>query len=265
MNQINHFKYALITGASAGIGKALAYKLANEGYSLILMARRIELLEKIQQELLESHPNIQVFIQASDVANFDQHEQDIKIALSNIPYLNLAIANAGIGFNTDARKPYWKEIKNTFDVNLLGAIKTLETCKELFIKQGFGQLVGISSVAGTRGLPLSSAYSASKAGFSTYLESIRIDLAKKNISVTAIHPGFIDTPMTKENGKMPWLMPADKAANSIFNAIQKKKSRLYFPWQMALLMWVLRIMPHACYDKIMHWNFKKAEVFKKDR
>ena len=256
---------ALITGASSGIGSALAQEFSERGYNLILLARRVEALGQLQQEIKKKHPETKVVVVASDVSDFEKHMIQVREAAKEFASLDLVVANAGIGYTTDETQKCWEKNKKTFDVNVLGAVATLEAAKDIMLKQGFGHLAGVTSMAAFRGLPVSSSYSGSKAALATFLESMRIDLAKSNIAVTAIHPGFVATPMTEKNGHMPWLVPVDKAAQIIFKGLQKKKARILFPWQMMLLLMFLRRIPNCLYDFLMVRFVERARVFKKDR
>lgn len=259
------FKTILITGASSGIGEALAYEYARTANCLILMARRQNRLEDIQNKIQTQYPKCQVQIVVTDVGDYETHRRQMKNTLNQLEQIDLVIANAGIGFTTDSLKNNFDYIKKTYDVNVLGAIATLEEAKDKMLKQGFGTLVGVTSVASVRGMNLNSGYSSSKAALATYLESTRVDLASTGLHVCAIHPGFVQTPMTAKNGKMPWLMSSQKAAQIIIKALQKRKARLTFPWQMSCLTWLLRVMPNRLFDWISVKNDKKAREFRKDR
>ncbi|EKD51223.1 MAG: short chain dehydrogenase, partial [uncultured bacterium] len=140
-------KTVLITGASSGIGMALAKELAMRGYHLILMARRLDLMQGWTQFIQTQHPDCQITVIASDVANHEQHMTDVAQAIEKAQGLDLVIANAGVGFNTNEWTNTWEGTKKIFDVNLLGAIATIETAKDFFLKQGHGHIVGITSMA----------------------------------------------------------------------------------------------------------------------
>lgn len=256
---------ALITGASTGIGKALSLLLAREGYRLILMARRKSLLDELKDQIIKENPLAGVLVVESDVSQYDRHMADVKSSVKEGQTLDLLIANAGIGFKTGEYKNTWDNSLKTFEINLLGAIATIEAGKDIMLRQGFGHIVGISSIASVRGMPQSSAYCSSKAGFSHFLESMRIDLSQNNITVTSIHPGFIQTPMTEKNGYMPWLMSADKAAKKIYKAIKRKRARFYFPWQMMLLARLSNVTPDWVYDCVMKMSRGIVNSFKKNR
>ncbi|MBU0504403.1 MAG: SDR family NAD(P)-dependent oxidoreductase [bacterium] len=258
-------KTALITGASSGIGMALAAELAAQNYNLILMARREELLADWAQFLQTEYVNITIKVVVSDVTQFEEHMAQVKEVASAFDTLDLVIANAGVGYNTIESHNTWEGTKEIFDVNLLGAIATIEAAKDFMLAQGYGHIVGISSMTSVRGIPQVSAYSASKAGLTTFLESMRTDLIDSKITVTDVHPGYVATPMTQENGKMPWLVSKEKAAQLIFKAIRRKKARLYFPWQMLFLNYLARILPNPIYDLAMRLLRKKIAAFRKNR
>lgn len=257
----------LITGASSGIGSALAHLYFKQGYRLILMARRETELKQLKSDLLQQQMqnDESVLIVPSDVTQFEVHQTQVKDSINKMGRIDIAIANAGVGFNTNEKQNTFVATKKTFEVNLLGAVATLEAAKEFMLKQGFGKLVGVTSVAASRGLSLSSAYCSSKAALATFLESMRIDLQNTKLNVIAIHPGFVATPMTEKNGPMPFLLTADVAAKKVFNAIQKNKARFTFPWPMAFLTLALRLLPNMLYDFLMKRMHKRAEVFKANR
>ena len=288
-----HSPTAIITGASTGIGKSLALVLAREGYDLGLTARRQDLLLDLRKEIAGRYPKRRVFISPADVASEVNLQAAMKELMTQLGRLDLMIANAGIGFPTPAWKNNWNEIKQILDANVMGAIHSLELAKEKMLEQksgragaatsgvatggagaatsgvsggqasATGHLVGISSVAGFRGLPTSSAYCTSKAALTTYLESIRIDLKRLGIAVTSIHPGFIETKMTEKNSYMPFLLSSEDAAEKIVRAIRRKKARFIFPWQMKLLISIMRALPDSVFDWGM--SLKKQKGVFEDR
>lgn len=248
----------IITGASSGIGYELAKLYAQAGFNLGLLARRLDLLNELKSEL-ESKYAIKVFVEACDVAQLDQCQKSIQNLSQALGGLDIFIANAGFGLQTPAWKPSWPTVRQILEINLMGAIASIEAAKDIMLPQKKGQLVGITSIAGFRGLPTSSGYSTSKVALTAYLECIRADLKQGGLGVTAIHPGFIETFMTQKNKyKMPFLLSAPVAAQMIFDAIQKKKSRYVFPWQMKILVGFLYHLPDCVYDFLMGLvNFKR--------
>ncbi len=173
--------------------------------------------------------------------------------------LDIAIANSGMGASKSAFSSHaWEIARETFSVNLLGAIHTLEIAKEYFVRQRLsGQLVGISSVAGARGFPRVGAYCASKAALATYLESIRGELAGGGIHVLSVHPGYVRTPMVSMNRRMPWLIEPEDAARRIADAIEAGKKRFIFPAPMRLVYGFLKHMPDSVYDFWSSQRLKK--------
>jgi short-subunit dehydrogenase len=245
-------KIALITGASAGIGRALAHKLASDGWHLGLMARREELLGELKKELVEKFPSVIVETAVLDVKQYDTVANVVNGLADKLGGIDLFIANAGVGVQTPAWKNHFPAIRDILETNLIGAIATVEAARDVMLARGSGHIVGISSVAGFRGLPTSSGYSTSKVALTAYLDAIRMDLKHRNISVTSIHPGFIETFMTQKNKyKMPFLMTADRAAGLICKAIAQKKARLIFPWQMKILITLMRLLPDGLYDYLL--------------
>ncbi|HKP68883.1 MAG TPA: SDR family NAD(P)-dependent oxidoreductase, partial [Pyrinomonadaceae bacterium] len=167
-------------------------------------------------------------------------------------HIDVLIANAGIGGNNaETRSLEPEAVKKVIDINLLGAVNSIYAVLRKMLERGSGQLVGISSLAGIRGLPKSAAYSASKAGMTALFESVRLDVQDKGVSVTIIQPGFIKTPLTAgRHNKMPFLMELDDAIPLFISAIEKKKKFSAFPWQLATIVRAGRIFPTWMYDRI---------------
>lgn len=255
---LSSFSTAIITGASTGIGHKLSHILAREGYDLGLLARRESLLRSLSEEIAKRYPNRKVAIASADVCREDSLEKGLNSLHDQLGQVDLFVANAGVGVETPAWKNNWSDVRRILETNIIGAIHSLEVAKGWMLSQKSGHLVGISSVATVRGLPVSSAYCTSKAALTTYLESIRIDLKPYGIRVTSIHPGFIATPMTEKNKYMPFLLSADKAAEKIYRAIRSGRTRYYFPWQMKILVGLLRHLPDGVYDFLMSQRKKKG-------
>lgn len=245
---------AIITGASSGIGRALALFMAEEGYDLGLMARRRELLESLQSEIVRHHPKTKVKICSCNVANTVECRETIFKLAGELKQVDVFVANAGVGGSTPGGRPCWEESHKILDTNVVGAICSLECAKEIMLQQKSGHLVGLSSIAAVRGLPQSSAYCMSRAAVAVYLESLRVDLKARSISVTSIHPGFVDTPMTREMTSRPFLVSVEQAAKEIFWAIQHKKARHYFPWMMRFVYPLLKHLPDSIYDWILSFR-----------
>lgn len=262
---------AIITGASTGIGRALALLLAKEGFDLGLLARRLDLLDLLKKEILNQYSNRKVVVVSCDVSNVDDCRKVVCQMNEQLGGLNLFIANAGVGGSTPGDQACWDEVRRILEINLMGAIASLEAAKEIMLKklsstkggEFWGHLVGISSVAASRGLPQSSAYCASKAALSIYLESIRINLKPLGITVTSIHPGYVDTPMTTNLKERQFLVSADDSAQKIWEAIKARRPRAIFPWPMRIIYPLLRCMPNPVYDFLM--GFRKGSGVFKDK
>ena len=241
-----------ITGASSGIGAALARHYASKGDRVGLVARRSDVLEALRQSLTNSERH---HVYALDVNN---HEA-LLLAAAEFDRVSggvhIVIANAGIsrGTLTEYREdlPVFEEIMAT---NLLATVATfapfIASMKNRSSQQPC-RLVGIGSVAGIRGLPGAEAYSASKAAVISYCESLRVELRASQIKVVTICPGYIDTPMTQINQyAMPFLMPAEKFAAQAAAAIERGDSYRIIPWQMAWVAKLMRLLPNWIYDRI---------------
>ncbi len=243
-------KVVFLTGASSGIGAALATAMAEQGAILGLLARRAELVEKLADEC-DARGGKARFFQADVV---DAHAVSDAAAKFRDEFgrIDILIANAGIGGNNaETRELQADAVKRVIDVNLIGAVNSVSAVLPDMLTSGSGQLVAISSLAGFRGLPKSAAYSASKAGMTAFFESVRIDVQRKGISVSIIQPGFIKTPLTAGRGsKMPFIMELNEAVPLLLNAIERKKKFCAFPWQLATIARVGKILPAWLYDRI---------------
>lgn len=243
-------KVVYLTGASSGIGEALAVDLARRGAVLALIARRRDNLERLADRCRESGGRARVF--AADVTDETALSDAANEMLAEFRKIDILIANAGIGGNDHETRSYQPAaVKRVIDTNLIGAVNAVNAVLPSMIDRGSGHLVAISSLAGFRGLPKSAAYSASKAGMTAYFESLRLDLKPKGIDVTIIQPGFIRTPLTSgRRNKMPFLMELDDAIPLFVAAIEKRKPFAAFPWQLATIVRAGRFMPAWLYDRI---------------
>lgn len=226
-------KNIIITGASSGIGEALARAFAAQGCHLGLAARRTDRLDALARELEAAH-GIRVAVAALDV------QQDAAIApvledlAASLGGVDVVVANAGI---TGVRRSGSGDLttdKAVFQTNLIGAVATLDAATRIFKAQGHGHLVGISSVSAFFPIPGSAAYSASKAALTNYMNAMRLELARHRIDVTVIHPGFIKTDIAPGMEKYPFVIGADVAARDMVKAIGAKKANVIvpaLPWQ----------------------------------
>lgn len=242
---------AFITGASSGIGKALALRLAKEGISIGLSARRTEQLEEVASLIRAEGGQAQVF--GLDVRNTQAVYEVMQRADDALGGIDVVIANAGLAKNRRAQKFRWAECEDMLSVNVQGAAATLTALLDRMIARDRGHLVGVSSLAGMRALPGMAAYTASKAFLSRFLEGLRIDLSNTNVHITDVRPGFVESEMTddyKTTGQpMPFLMSAEEAADIIAKAIERKDRMIAFPWQMKRLMQTVSLLPEPVWRK----------------
>lgn len=222
MNHSN--KTALITGASSGIGKALAFEMAMRGYNLALTARRIDRLEALAQEIVDLHPKIRIETVAMDVQNTDSIAGIFQELVRRLGQIDLVIVNAGSNMMTGVGKGQLKEQLDMLQTNVMGAVATVDAAAEYFRHLKHGHIVGISSLASLTAIPKQASYCASKAAFSMYLESAALELKRYNVDVTRILPGFVKTEIVENMEQYPFLVTAEQAAREIADKIQKKKS-----------------------------------------
>ena len=238
----------IITGASSGIGEALAYEYSKRGYSLGLCARRIELLENIKDSLPKEN---KVAISKIDISKTESISEVLLRLAKEIGNVKIIIANAGICEKSYPGEGTFLLDKKIIETNLLGSIATIDVGVEILKKNGGGQIVGISSVAGFRSLSSNPTYSASKAALSIYMEGIRDNLAKQNIFVTVLNPGFIDTPMNDHRKFRPFLISSEKGAKIMTEMIEKKVWSSTVPiWPWGLISKIIQYMPEKIWAKI---------------
>jgi short-subunit dehydrogenase len=246
-------KVVMITGASSGIGRALAVDLGKRGARLGLLARRKDLLDEIVGEV-EAHGAKALGLPASvqDAAGVGAAAERLRAEFGSIDIL---IANAGIGGTGDPAELKARDYAEVIEVNTIGAANSVAAVVPDMVARGSGHLVAISSLAAYRGLPKSAAYCASKAAVSAFFESLRLDLRPRKIDVTIIHPGFIKTPLTAgRQAEMPFLMELDDAVAKIVWAIETRRKSYAFPWQLASLVRLGMVMPNSVYDLISKRN-----------
>ena len=240
------YETALVTGGSTGIGAALVRALVADGARVAVCARNAERLDALVGPLGDRALAI-----AADVSDPARAEAVVAEAHERLGSLDLVVANAGTGHPVAGPDMTVADITTVLRLNVLGAAATIAAGVRPMVERGRGHLVGVSSVAGNRGLPGSAAYCASKAALSVFLESLRVDLRGTGVRVTDIRPGFVDTPLTKKNDfPMPFLMGADRAAGLMLRAMQKNRAVYTFPWQMAIGAWFLRHVPDVLYDRL---------------
>lgn len=243
-------KAVIITGASSGIGKALAEEFANKGFNLGLVARREAVLQDIKAKLEQQH-NIKVEVAALDVTDTDAIYPVFEKLHQGLGQVDIVVANAGIsGVNKTGAGDFEKD-KKIIQVNVIGAMATVDAAAKLFRQQGYGHIVGISSVSAFVGIPGSAAYSASKAALTNYLQAVGVELQKHHIKVTAVHPGFVKTEIAPNMDKYPFVVEADKAAREIVSGLLKGKTNIIvpsMPW--SIVKRLLPLVPGKMMEKV---------------
>ena len=238
----------IITGASSGIGRALAFEFSKRGYSLGLCARRLNLLESLKDELSEY---TSVSIARLDLSELNSIRDVFYNLEKNLDNIKIVIANAGVAEKSFPGEDTFDIDKKIININLLGAIATIDVGVEVLKKNNGGQIVGISSVAGFRGLSSNPTYSASKGGLSIYMEGIRNHLSRQKITVTVLNPGFIDTPINVHRKYRPFLISAEKGAQLMANMIEKKVLSSTVPiWPWAFVTKFMQLIPDRLWGKI---------------
>jgi short-subunit dehydrogenase len=245
------YQAAIITGASSGIGWALAHELARHGARVGLVARRQEKLEQLADEIRRQGG--QAALAAADVGNQAQTAEAIGQLARELGPVDLLVANAGVGMPTLLNPTNIADVEAMLRINVLGMVYAFDAILPQMIERRAGHLAGISSMASYKGLPGESAYCASKAAMNVYLEGLRIRLRDYGITVSTICPGFVRTPMTQVNKfHMPWLLEVDDAARRIVRALERRKKVFNFPWQMAWLMSIVHWFPDWMVARLMN-------------
>jgi short-subunit dehydrogenase len=235
----------LITGASSGIGAGLALEFARRGYGIAIAARRADRLEALAPKLLAAGAS-QVVVVPLDVADTDAIEPAVQRAAADLGRLDVIVANAGVGPLTPTGRGKLPLMRETLNINLVGAIATIEAALPVFRAQGSGHVVGITSVAGSKGLPGFGAYSASKAGLHRYLQALRAELRATPVVVTELAPGFIDTDINRNKGARPFLIDVDQGAAIMARMIERQVGKRWvpvLPW--TIIAQLLKILPAA--------------------
>ena len=231
-----------ITGASSGIGKAVAEKFALEGWKVAVSARRKEVLDEMTKTQ-------NIFSYPLDVTNEDQINDVFQKILNDFGELDLCLFSSGTYDPKNEQKIDPDKIKNVIKVNFFGVVDCIKTVEDYFKKRKSGHISIVSSIAGYRGLPNSSGYGPSKAALTNFCESIYFDFKKFNVRISVISPGFIKTPLTdKNNFPMPFLKTVDFAAEKIFKGLVKEKAfEIHFPKGLTLILKFLRVLPYKIY------------------
>ena len=252
---------AFITGASSGIGQAMALAYLQNGWRVALVARRGEQLNTWLHEIAPSL-NLQAGqtgVFSADVQNPDSIIDAANACIAQMGLPDVVIANAGISLGVDtAEREDLAVMRQVMDTNVLGMAATFHPFIRAMQKRGTGTLVGIASVAGIRGLPGHAAYCASKAAVISYCESLRGELRASGLKVLTIAPGYVATPLTKRNRyPMPFLMSADAFARQALRTIARGTRYRVIPWPMGVVAKLLRCLPDALFDRLLQGRPRK--------
>lgn len=244
-------KNVFITGASSGLGHGLALELAARGYNLALAARRAGSLAEIKQTLVAKYPSCRVELFTLDVQRYDDVAPALIAAAKALGGLDIVVANAGVGSTGPVGKGFFQSDRAVIETNVIGAMATLDAAVAQFRAQGHGHIVVISSVAAFRGLPGSASYSASKAAIAVYADAVRAELFGKQIKVTTLFPGFIDTPINRNMKSRPFVIGQEKGTRIIADLIERgvqTSTVPVFPWN--LIGALVRVLPTSIVAKM---------------
>ena len=241
-----------ITGASTGIGKALAIKFANNGWNVAASARREELLTDLNNTNKNIHPY------PLDVTKIDNCKSTAELIIKELGQIDICVFGTGMHDPQSEKRFNLEKIRKIMEVNYFGTMNSINSIYEYFSERKNGHISIISSVAGYRGLPAAGAYCASKSALISFAESLYFDMIRKNVKVSVICPGFIKTPMTDQNEfPMPMIKSAEYAADKIYLGILKRSGfEIHFPKTFTFLMKIIQILPNWLYFGAINFGNK---------
>ncbi len=242
---------AIIVGASSGIGLTLARRLAREGYTLALLARRADLLASLCEEINNAAGETRALAYPHDVTDYDTLPDLLQRIVADLGGLDLFIYNTGISLPVGLKKYDFEKDRRTTEVNYLGALAWLNPVAAMFQSLKAGQIVGLSSVAGERGRVGNPSYNASKAALTCYLEAMRNRLSRYGVNVLTAKPGFVDTDMILGAKGTFWVIPAEQAAADICRAIRKRRQEVYTPARWRWVMLIVRNIPSFIFRRLI--------------
>ena len=248
-------KNVWITGASSGIGKALAIKFVNEGWQVAASARR----ENLLKDLNNQNPNIHPF--PLDVKNEDETKNIFQNIIKKFETVDISVFCTGVHDSQSEKKLNIESIRRTMEVNFFGTLNCIIAVNNFFKKKGEGHISMIASLAGYRGLPSKSGYCASKSALTSLAESLYFDFKRHNVRVSLVSPGFIQTPMTDKNKfPMPMIKSPEFAAEKMFIGLTKKNAfEIHFPLAFTMIMKLLKIMPNWLYFLLIKKGMKTVK------
>ena len=240
-------KVIWITGASTGIGKALAIKFSKNGWRVAISARRLELLEEISKK------NENIFSFPLDVTNKDECSKVFSEIKNKFEQIDLCIFSTGTWDPKKEKEIDVQQIENVMKVNFFGTVNSIKSVEKYFKELGKGHISIVSSIAGYRGLPNSTGYGPSKSALNNLTESLYFDFKRYGVRVSLISPGFIKTPMTDKNDfKMPFLKTTEYAAEKIYNGLVKTNAfEIHLPKQLTIVLKILKILPNWLYLRLV--------------
>ena len=240
-------KVIWVTGASTGIGKALAIKFSKNGWKVAISARRLELLEEISKK------NENIFSFPLDVTNKNECSKIFSEIKNKFGQIDLCIFSTGTWDPKKEKEIDVEQIENVMKVNFFGTVNSIKSVEKYFKELGKGHISIVSSIAGYRGLPNSTGYGPSKSALNNLTESLYFDFKRYGVRVSLISPGFIKTPMTDKNDfKMPFLKTTEYAAEKIYNGLVNTKAfEIHFPKQLTIVLKILKILPNWLYLRLV--------------
>ncbi|MAB83162.1 MAG: hypothetical protein CMJ24_06965 [Phycisphaerae bacterium] len=248
-----------LTGASYGIGRSLAIELARSGARIGITARSEDKLEQVQADIEAAGGSAMPL--PGDVTDRAAMKELAERMRSEMGGIDILVANAGTHLRTEVERFDVAEYMSLMNLNYAGALNCIEAVLPEMLRTGSGQIVGVASLAGYRGVPSAAAYGASKAALIHFLESMRFDVRDHGISVTIVNPGFVKTPLTDKNEfKMPFMIDSDKAARIIRRGIERKKREIAFPRPFSSFIKFLRILPMSLYIALMGKTWKRMQI-----
>lgn len=239
----------LITGASSGIGAAMAEHLAQYGGRIALLARREDRLQQVAEGVRASGASAMVL--PCDVTDLQAVRAAHEQLVQQQGPVSVAVLNAGIGQTVNIDRFEAAVFKRVFDVNVMGVVNCIEVVLPSMLEQRRGTIIGISSLAATRGVPGNGPYCASKAALSRLLESLRIEAKPRGVQVSIVEPGFVRSELTDRNEfPMPFLLDTEPAVRLICDAVAEGQGRIRFPWPFATMVRLLGSLPDALYERV---------------
>lgn len=255
MNKPPPFPVAWITGASTGIGRALALRLAAEGCTVAASARGVDGLKSLEREAESLAGRIVAMpLDVTDASAINQAYDRIATELGTP---DLCVLNAGTYIPVNAKRLKAEDFQTQFDLNVMGTVKMLEAVIPDMVKRKSGRIAVVSSISGYRGLRTASAYGATKAALINMCEALRIELGDAGITVQLVNPGFIKTPLTDKNDfPMPFLMPVDKAVDQFYRGLLTDRFEITFPKRFTWMLKFVRLLPYALYLPLLNKTTK---------